>query len=397
MKSIDKYRKEIEGNMSRFLSEMIRIPSTSGKEGDLVRHIKMEMEKVGFDHVAIDEFGNVVGKIGTGSRLIAMDAHVDTVDVGNPDLWTFDPFCGDIRNGYVWGRGASDQEGGMASLVYAGYLIKTYDLLPRDVTLIVTGTVSEEDCDGLCWRYLIEKENLRPEMVLITEPTNCRLYRGQRGRMEISAKMPGISAHGSAPERGINAIVKMAYVIQNINDLASQLREDDFLGKGTLTLSQIRSTAPSLCSVADSCEIYIDRRLTWGETPEEALEQIRKSDPDKKLTVEIPIYDTPTHTGYQYKIEKSFPAWKTPENHHVVTSGVETYRCLFNMDPEIGRWTFSTNGVAISGMHGIPCIGFGPGKEEWAHAPDERVSIQQLIDAALFYAFYPKNYMAIES
>jgi len=383
--------KEIRQRMAEFLCDMIRIPSTSCNEGAVVKRIAEEMKSVGFDDVTIDPFGNVIGRIGNGPRLIAYDAHVDTVDVGNTSLWEFDPFAGDIVDGYVRGRGASDQEGGMASMVYAGYLMKKYNLLPPEFTLLMVGSVSEEDCDGLCWRYIIEKSGIRPEMVLITEPTSCRLYRGQRGRMEIMATMPGLSAHGSAPERGKNAVTAMAPVILELEKLADRLIVDDFLGKGSVTISRIRSTSPSLCSVADSCEIYLDRRLTWGETPEMALDQIRELDPSGALKVEAAEYRVPTHTGFVYPVTNIFPAWKTPENHSIVMAGCATYRSLFGRDVEIGRWTFSTNGVSIAGLHGIPCIGFGPGHEEMAHAPNEMIAVDELVTAALFYAYYPEN------
>ena len=380
---------EIRDGVAGFLCDMIRIPSVSCHEGDVIGRIAAEMRLVGFDEVTVDPFGNVIGRIGSGPRLIACDAHVDTVDVGNRDLWEFDPFIGDIVDGHVRGRGASDQEGGMAAMVYAGHLIKKYNLLPPEMTLLMVGSVSEEDCDGLCWRYIIEKSGIRPEVVLITEPTSCRLYRGQRGRMEITATMPGLSAHGSAPERGRNAIMAMAPVISAIERLGSGLLHDDFLGPGSVTISRIRSTAPSLCSVADSCEIYMDRRLTWGETPEMALEQIRRCDPTGKLDVKAAGYDSPTHTGFVYPVTNIFPAWKTPEDHPSVLAGREAYRELFGREPEVGRWTFSTNGVSIAGLHGIPCIGFGPGHEEMAHAPNEKVSIDELVTATLFYACFP--------
>lgn len=380
---------EMRPHIAGFLSDLIRIPSLSGKENAVVQRIALEMRSAGFDDVTIDLFGNVQGRIGTGSRLIAYDAHVDTVDVGAIEQWDFDPFVGDFDGRYVRGRGASDQKSGMASMVYAGHMIKKLDLLPAEFTLLMTGTVSEEDCDGLCWRYILEKTALRPEMVLITEPTSCRLYRGQRGRMEMTAAMPGVSAHGSAPERGKNAITAMIPVITGIEHLHKTLPCDPFLGRGSITISRIRSTTPSLCSVADSCEIYIDRRLTFGETPESALQQIQNLDPSKKLKVEIVDYAAPTHTGFVYPVTSVFPAWITPRDHPIVLAGCDTCRTLFNCEDEPGSWTFSTNGVSIAGLHGIPCIGFGPGDEEMAHAPNEKVAVDDLETAALFYAFYP--------
>ncbi|MCX5774978.1 MAG: M20/M25/M40 family metallo-hydrolase, partial [Firmicutes bacterium] len=158
---------------------------------------KAEMEKVGFDSVKIDKMGNILGYIGHGKHLIAMDAHIDTVGIGDIKNWSFDPYKGYEDDKTLGGRGASDQEGGMASMVYAGKIIKDLHL-EDDYTLLVTGTVQEEDCDGLPWQYIIEEDKVRPEFVVITEPTSCRIYRGHRGRMEIKVSTHGISCHGSA-------------------------------------------------------------------------------------------------------------------------------------------------------------------------------------------------------
>ncbi|ELT94802.1 hypothetical protein CAPTEDRAFT_145426, partial [Capitella teleta] len=259
-----KKAEEYKPDMTRFLRDMIAIPSESCDEEKVVLRIKEEMEKVGFDKVDIDPQGNVLGYIGHGKHIIAMDAHIDTVGVGNLSNWTFDPYEGYEDEETIGGRGASDQEGGMASMVYAGKIIKDLGL-EDDYTLVVTGTVQEEDCDGLCWQYIINETGLRPEFVVSTEPTDCNIYRGQRGRMEIRVEVDGVSCHGSAPERGDNAIFKMGPILNEIKELANNLGDDEFLGKGTLTVSEVFFTSPSRCAVADSCAISIDRRLTWGE------------------------------------------------------------------------------------------------------------------------------------
>jgi len=264
------YRPQI----SAFLRDMIAIPSESCDEEKVIQRIKREMETVGFDKVEIDPMGNVLGYIGSGKHLIAMDAHIDTVGIGNRDNWEHDPYTGYEDDQVIYGRGGSDQEGGMASMVYAGKIIKDLGL-EKDYTLLVTGTVQEEDCDGLCWQYIIEESKIRPEFVVSTEPTSLGVYRGQRGRMEILVEVDGISAHGSAPERGDNAIFKMAPILTELQELHLRLQDDPFLGKGSLTVSEIFSTSPSRCAVADGCSISIDRRLTYGETWEGALEEIR--------------------------------------------------------------------------------------------------------------------------
>jgi putative selenium metabolism hydrolase len=384
------YRKEI----SSFLRDMIRISSESCDEALVIACIKSEMEKVGFDKIEIDPMGNILGYIGHGATLIAMDAHIDTVGVGEIKNWDYDPYIGFEDDEIIIGRGASDQEGGMASMVYAGKIIKDLKL-EGDYTLLVTGTVQEEDCDGLCWQYIIEESKIRPEFVVITEPTSLNIYRGQRGRMEIKVETRGISCHGSAPERGDNAIYKMAPIIEDLKGLHEALKDDDFLGKGSLTVSEIFFSSPSRCAVADGCSISIDRRLTNGETFESALEEIRQLPSVEKAgaVVSMYTYERPSYTGLIYPTESYFPTWVLPEEHEATQTLVEAYKGLFKSEPLVDKWTFSTNGVSIMGRYNIPCIGFGPGHEDQAHAPNEKTWKDELVAAAALYAVIPTEYM----
>jgi len=378
-----------------FLRDMISIPSESGNEEAVIERIKEEMEKVGFERTEIDPMGNLIGYIGNGKHVIAFDGHIDTVGLGDPNQWQHDPLIGYEDDELIFGRGASDQEGGIASAVYAGKIIKDLGL-KDDYTLVVTATIMEEDCDGLCWTNILKETNLRPEFVVITEPTSCRIYRGHRGRMEIKVSTVGISAHGSAPERGDNAIYKMAPIISELKELNEHLTDHDFLGKGTLTVSEIFSEAPSRCAVADSCSISIDRRLTFGETVDSAIDEIKSLEAVKtaNATVELYKYDKISYKGYHCQADTYFPTWLVEEDHPVTESVVESYKKVFGEDPIVDKWTFSTNGVSIMGMHGIPCIGFGPGHEDQAHAPNERTWKSELIKAAAMYASIPNLYVS---
>ncbi|MEC9489381.1 MAG: YgeY family selenium metabolism-linked hydrolase [Halanaerobiales bacterium] len=386
----ESYKSEI----SSFLRDMIRIPSESCEEEKVVLRIKEEMEKVGFDKIEIDEMGNILGYIGHGSHVIAMDAHIDTVGVGDQSLWDYDPFEGYEDDEIIVGRGASDQEGGMASMVYAGKIIKDLGL-EDDYTLIITGTVQEEDCDGLCWHYMIEENDIRPEFVVITEPSSCNIYRGHRGRMEIKVSTHGVSCHGSAPERGENAIYKMAPIINELKALHPNLTPHEFLGKGSLTVSEVFFSSPSRCAVADGCSISIDRRLTAGESWQFAVQQVKNLPAVKEAEAEVEMYqyDRPSYTGFQYPIEAYFPTWLIEEEHPVCQTTVEAYQELFKEEPLVDKWTFSTNGVSIMGRHGIPCIGFGPGHEDQAHAPNEKTWKSELVKAAAIYAAIPKLFV----
>lgn len=386
----ESYRSEI----SAFLRDMIRIPSESCEEKEVVLRIKEEMEKVGFDKIEIDEMGNILGYIGNGSHVIAMDAHIDTVGVGDESLWDYDPFEGYEDDEIIVGRGASDQEGGMASMVYAGKIIKDLGL-EDDYTLVITGTVQEEDCDGLCWHYILEEDDIKPEFVVITEPSSCNIYRGHRGRMEMKVSTHGVSCHGSAPERGDNAIYKMAPIINELKALHPNLTPHDFLGKGSLTVSEIFYSSPSRCAVADGCSISIDRRLTAGESWQFAVQQVKNLPAVNEAEAEVEMYkyDRPSYTGLVYPIDAYFPTWLIEEDHPVCQTTVEAYKELFKEEPLVDKWTFSTNGVSIMGRHGIPCIGFGPGHEDQAHAPNEKTWKSELVKAAAIYAAIPKLFV----
>jgi len=371
---------------AQFLRDLIAIPSVSCQEGDVVKRIKAEMQKLDYDEITIDPMGNILGRIGNGPRIIAFDAHIDTVDVGNPDLWECDPFKGKVENGIIYGRGASDMKGGMAAITYAGKIIKDIGI-PDDMTIYMVGSVQEEDCDGLCWQYIVNEDKIKPELVVITEPTNLNIYRGHRGRMEMEIKTDGISCHGSAPERGVNAIYKMADIVKDIEQLNNRLKDDEFLGKGTVTISEIRSTSPSLCAVSDSATVHLDRRLTYGETIDSAIAEIQNLKSYKKHQAKVKVldYDIPSYTGLSYPTKKYYPTWAMDEQHPAVIKADSVYKKLFHREPVIDKWTFSTNGVATAGMFGIPTIGFGPANEIYAHSPQDQCPIEHLTKAMMFY------------
>ena len=377
----------VKADLVQFMQDIIRIPSLSSEEGAVVNRIREEMLRIGYDEVTIDPMGNVLGRIGSGPRVIAFDGHVDTVDVGDPALWDRDPHSGDIENGILYGRGTSDMKGGVASSVYAGAVLKKRGI-PDDVTFYATGTVQEEDCDGLCWQYIINEGGLRPDLVVITEPTSLRIYRGHRGRMEMEVHTSGVSCHGSAPERGDNAVYKMAGIIADIEKLNERLEPRDPLGKGTVTISEIRSTSPSLCAVADGCTIHLDRRLTMGETEKTSVAEILALPSVKSAdaTVTVLDYAVPSHTGLTYPTRKYYPTWEVAESEAPVQAAMTAYREAFDKEPEVGHWTFSTNGVATAGMHNIPTVGFGPGHEHFAHAPNEQTEVEHLVCCVAFYS-----------
>ncbi len=390
-KTIYDKAKEYADYTAKNLSNLIKHKSLSCQEKEVASEIKKMMEEAGFDKVKIDGLGNVIGRIGNGKKIIAIDGHIDTVDLGNLDAWEFDPLGGEIKDGYVLGRGTTDQTGGPVAAITAGRILKELGL-ENDITLYVTATVMEEDCDGLCWKYIVEEDKIKPDCVIVTEPTNLNIYRGHRGRMEIEVSFYGLSAHGSAPERGKNAIYMASRAALEIEKLNDKLADDPFLGKGSITISEFVSSSPSLCAVSDFTKIHLDRRLTWGEDKELALNEIKNIVEGINAKVELLYYDETAYTGLKYGMEKYYPTWKIEEDHPVIQNGVKTFKELFNQEPVVDKWTFSTNGVTINGIYKIPVIGFGPGNEELAHAPNEKVAIEHLVKASAFYAMFVSNY-----
>ncbi len=387
-----KYRNDT----AELLSRLVKIRSYSGDEENAAREVESICREYGFDEVRIDGLGSVVARIGSGSKSIAIDGHIDTVETGDLSQWKRDPFSGEIADGIVYGRGTSDQKGGVAAMLTAGRILKELDYA-GDWTVWLTFTVMEEDCDGMCWKYLIEEEKLKPDLVVSTEPTSCRLYRGQRGRMEMVARIKGVSSHGSAPERGVSAAYKAARAVLAMEKLNAELKpdEDGFLGKGTIVVSQIDVHGPSQCAVPDQAMLYLDRRVTWGETKEMAIAQVKKhmaeanGEDESAVEVTMPNYEEKGWRKADYSQELFFPSWKTPEDHQLVQAGASAYRELFGSDPVIDKWTFSTNLVAATGRHQVPGIGFGPGDEDQAHAPNEMTRVEDLEICSAFYAMLP--------
>jgi len=390
-KEVNKLAQKYQDYTAENLSKLIQKKSLSTQEKDAADELQRQMKEAGFDEVRIDKLGNVIGRIGDGKKIIAIDGHIDTVDMGNLDNWDFDPLGGEVKDGFVHGRGSVDQKGGPVAAVTAGKILKELGLT-NNITLYVTGTVMEEDCDGLCWKYLVEEENLKPDAVIITEPTNLNIYRGHRGRMEMNAEFFGVSSHGSAPERGKNAIYMASKAALEIEKLHERLDTDQFLGKGSITVTEFVSNSPSLCAVSDYAKIHMDRRLTWGEDRELALSQVNEIIKDMKAKAFLLDYKTKAYTGFEYGMEKYYPTWKLEENHPLVQKGVEVYKELFEANPKVDKWTFSTNGVTINGYYNIPTIGFGPGNEVLAHAPNEKVPVEHLVRASAFYALFALTY-----
>lgn len=380
-----------EQDILRFLREIIAIPSMNSQLGEVGERIGAEMRKLGFEEVRFDKMGNIMGRLGSGPRVLVYDSHIDTVGIGDPAEWTHDPFEGKIENGVLYGRGACDEKGSTPGMVYGMSIAKQLGLL-EGWTVWYFGNM-EEWCDGIAPNTFVEVDPaIRPDFVVIGEPTKMNIYRGHKGRVEMKVVSKGRSVHAASNHLGDNAIYNLLPVIAGIRDLEPSLGDHPFLGHGKITVSDMQVQTPSINAVPDEAVIFIDRRMTFGETKEAAIAQVEALIPAElkdRVKVEPLFYDEPSYTGFVYEVDKYFPAWMLEENHPLVRAGLEARRQVGLVDAPAGKWDFSTNGIYWAGKAGIPSIGFAPGDETTAHTVNDCVPLADVIKSTEFYALFP--------
>jgi len=388
---IEKKLEESQEQLNQLIQKLIQIRSYSGEEKEIVEFIVKTMQEYGFEEAYSDKLGNAIGRIGNGPLKIIYDAHIDTVKVTESEKWEYPPFEGKIAGGKIYGRGAVDEKPAMAGYLIAGKILQSIkNEKDFPFTIYVVGSVQEEDFDGYPLYHVIMNEKIQPDAVLLGEPTDLKVYRGQRGRMEMKIATNGISAHGAHNEKGVNAIYKMMPIVQKIEELDKSLPVVEPLGKGSITVSNIISTGPSMCSVSDYCQIHIDRRMTLGESLQKAIKEMKTIFLQSYIDaeIEVPKYKGESWKGTKFEVEAFFPTWILDEKEILVQAGMNTMSSL-GLQPESGVWNFSTNGIASAGQLGIPTIGFAPGKEELAHSSKEEIELKDLKTAAKFYALFP--------
>ena len=374
-----------------FLREICAIPSMESKIGPVGERIAAEMRTLGFTDVRFDKMGNIMGRIGSGPRVLVYDSHIDTVGVGDPTSWPWDPFTGKVENGRLYARGSVDEKGSTPGMIYGLAIARDLGLLDG-WTAYYFGNM-EEWCDGIACNTFVEVDpKVRPDFVVIGEPTMMRVYRGHKGRIELKVTAKGKSAHAASNHLGDNAIYKLLPVIAGIRDLEPKIGDHSFLGHAKITVSDMEVSTPSINAVPDEAVIYIDRRMTFGETKEEAIAQVQALIPEKdrdKIKVEELFYDEPSYTGFVFPVDKYFPAWALAEEHPLVQGGQQARKLIGLADEAPGKWDFSTNGIYWAGKAGIPSIGFGPGDERLAHTQGEFVPLDEVVKATEFYALLP--------
>jgi putative selenium metabolism hydrolase len=382
---------EQRDNLIQFLREICAIPSMDSQIGAVGERIGAEMRKLGFDEVRFDKMGNILGRIGNGRRVVVYDSHIDTVGIGDRAEWVWDPFIGKIEGGQFFARGACDEKGSTPGMIYGLALAREFGWL-EDLTVYYFGNM-EEWCDGIAPNsFVMADPMVRPDVVVIGEPTQLRVYRGHKGRLELKITATGKSAHAAHHHLGDNAVYKMVNIIQAVRELDRRLGRHPFLGKATVAVTDVVARTASINAVPDQFTIFLDRRVTVDEDRKDVLGTIRGLIPDylqDEVKVEELYYDTPSYTGFVFPVDKFYPAWVLEDEHPLVQAGQQTVAALWGETRPTGKWDFSTNGTYWAGKAKIPSIGFGPGNEEWAHMIDEHIDLDEVVRATEWYALFP--------
>ena len=392
-------KKRVEANhenIVQFLRDIVAIPSMEGQLKDVGECIQAKMRNLGFDEARFDKMGNTVGRIGHGPKVIVFDSHIDTVGVGDPAEWDWDPFVGKVENGALYARGACDEKGSTPGMIYGLAIARDLGLLDG-YTAYYFGNM-EEWCDGIAPNSFVEADpQVRPDFVVIGEPTKMQIYRGHKGRIELKITAHGQSAHAASHYLGDNAVYKMMSIISQIRELDRRMRfgmgYHPIQGYPSIAVTNVEARTASLNAVPDQFAIYLDRRITLNEPRDEVIATIKGLIPDylqDEIHVEEMFYDAPSYTGFVFPVSKFYPPWLLDDAHPLTRAGQSTIEALWGESRSLGTWDFSTNGTYWAGKAGIPSIGFGPGDEKTAHMRHENVPLNEVVEATEFYALLPK-------
>ena len=379
--------------------DLVRTPSLSGQEKDVVEVLRTFMTSQGFDDVVVDEYGSIIGTI-KGKRpgkTLLYDGHIDTVPVPDPSVWTHDPFGGEVTDGKIYGRGTSDMKGAVAAMACAAARFAHDTGKDFAGEICVSGVVHEECFEGVAARAISRRVN--PDVVIIGEASVLNLKIGQRGRAEVVLETFGVPAHSANPDKGVNAVLSMVRLIDGLSLIKPKVQP--VLGAGVSVVTDILSTPyPGASVVPSHCRATCDRRLLVGETPEDVLLPYREviaglqgASKDFKAKASYASGRENCWTGNVIEGERFFPGWLFDENEDFVRKALEGLRGA-GLEPSISHYSFCTNGSHYAGECGIKTLGFGPSRENLAHTIDEYIEESQLYAATAGYAAISKALLA---
>lgn len=376
---------QLQPELIAFAQKLIQTPGLSGEEGAVAGLVQAEMNRLGYDEVSVDAYGNVIGWVkGASGPALMLNGHMDHVDPGPTEGWLYPPFSGQIVDGELWGRGAVDMKGPLACMIYAPAVLKRLGLTPPGDLYVVSAVMEEHG--GIGSFYLTT--HLKTDLAIVGEPSRNILRRGHRGRVELQVIFHGQSVHASVPHLGANPHFSLARFVAQLPAL--KMTADDLFGGANVAPTLIHSDQISPNVTPSRLVLTLDWRNVPAETLETILRQVDALlqtclEPGITAEVQPATYRFSTYTGVSMEHPAIFPSFLRAETDPFVQRAHQIIsRALSRTDP-VGVWPFATDGGYISAA-GIPTLGFGPGDETLAHTNRERISLHAMAEATVGYA-----------
>jgi succinyl-diaminopimelate desuccinylase len=362
------------------LQDLVREPSENppGNEAGAGRVVRGFCEDMGLDvdvHAIDDERPNVIARwVGASGPTLGFCSHIDVVPAGDPTLWDVDPYAAEVRDGRLLGRGSCDAKGPLAAALEAIAILQAAGFEPAGT--LELEFVSDEESGGFEGAgFLVAKGLIQPDIAIVGEPTALRVVRAQRGIAWSRITTRGTAAHGSAPERGVNAIYHMAEIVRELQTSVPDISHP-VVGGPTISIGTIHG-GEKLNIIPASCVIQIDRRTIPGETNEDvmaqfeaAVERARSTFPEIDATVEI------VDSGMPFEVPADAPLVRT------MVAAVDE---VTGIEPEVIGFRGASDARFLAEA-GAEVIVFGPGDITLAHTARESIDLDDLEHGALAYA-----------
>lgn len=365
--------------LSAITQRLVQIPSVNppGDVRECAELITTLLQREGIEarNLAVtDTRRNVVAVLEgrAPGKTVWLNGHMDVVPPGAD--WSRDPWGGECIDGRIYGRGAADMKGGLASLMGALIALKRAGC-PFYGRVVFTAVADEEtgSDNGTIW--LIEQHKVSADYAIVGEPSDGWVAIGNRGLVWLTATIKGKAAHGSRPDYGVNAIENAARAITALSQLRFSERQEIFMvPTGSLAVTMVTGGTKANV-IPDRCSFTLDRRLLPSETVEEATEQIRQA------------IATAIEPGASFELQlvKAWPPVLMDAGHPLVQTLIRAFERVHGYSPEVRGKAGSTDGSFIWGLAGIPVVLYGPGPVHLAHAADEYVEVQSLVRAEQVY------------
>jgi putative selenium metabolism hydrolase len=310
---------------------------------------------------------------------ILFDAHMDVVPEGDVQKWSHYPYSGTVEEHKLYGRGATDTKNCLAGMVVG------LGRVPREGfsgKIVVTGSIGEEEIEGAGLSKVVEA--IKPDLVIVGEPSDCILGIGQKGRARVDIHFEGRPAHSSTPHKGDNAVYKAVDAVKKIRDFPA--REDQWVGKGVTELVGIISKPfPGESTVPFECVLQYDRRLVVGEKTEDIEADFRSAlDGISGWKFSFKQVNLKTYTGHELSCKDYHPAWRLNEQSPWLKKSLHALERA-GIPPRSAYIPYCTNGSYTAGERNIPTIIFGPSTIHLAHVIDEYIEIDELERGMLGY------------